>query len=284
MDFVAIDVETANADQASICQIGLAYFQDGKCQEEWKSYVNPEDYFEEINISIHGITSRTVKDAPKFPTVFDRITKILETTIIVSHMPFDKIAVTRAAEKYDLALPESRWLDSAKVTRRAWEQCSKKGYGLGNIAKILGLKFEHHDAGEDARAAGLVILAACEKDSMTVEEWLDRTGRPIDPNSEFKAAAVEVNPLGSLFGEEIVFTGSLEIPRREAAKLAGEAGCKVTATVRKSTTLLIVGDQDTRSLGGKEKSSKHRKAEGLIQQGQQIRILTESDFKNLVRI
>ena len=53
MDFVAIDVETANADMASICQIGLAKFKDGKLVEEWSSLVDPEDYFDFINVDIH---------------------------------------------------------------------------------------------------------------------------------------------------------------------------------------------------------------------------------------
>jgi hypothetical protein len=39
MEFVAIDVETANADMASICQIGIAEFKDGTLAEEWKTYV-----------------------------------------------------------------------------------------------------------------------------------------------------------------------------------------------------------------------------------------------------
>lgn len=33
MEFVAIDVETANADMASICQIGLAKYKDGNLEE-----------------------------------------------------------------------------------------------------------------------------------------------------------------------------------------------------------------------------------------------------------
>ena len=45
MEFVAIDVETANPDYSSICQIGLVCYKDGKPHEEWKSYINPEDYF-----------------------------------------------------------------------------------------------------------------------------------------------------------------------------------------------------------------------------------------------
>ena len=52
--FVAIDVETANADLASICQIGLVTFADGQIVSEWQSLIDPEDEFNEINISIHG--------------------------------------------------------------------------------------------------------------------------------------------------------------------------------------------------------------------------------------
>jgi DNA polymerase III epsilon subunit-like protein len=60
MEFVAIDVETANADLASICQIGIAHFVDGKFCEIWESLVNPEDEFDFINISIHGIDESMV--------------------------------------------------------------------------------------------------------------------------------------------------------------------------------------------------------------------------------
>jgi DNA polymerase-3 subunit epsilon len=42
MDFVAIDVETANPDMASIYQVGIAGFRDGHIVSEWKSLVNPE--------------------------------------------------------------------------------------------------------------------------------------------------------------------------------------------------------------------------------------------------
>src|SRR5208282_2215742 len=43
MEFVALDVETANADCSSICQIGIARFEDGCLAEEWSTLVNPED-------------------------------------------------------------------------------------------------------------------------------------------------------------------------------------------------------------------------------------------------
>ena len=40
MEFVAIDVETANADMASICQIGIAKYSKGQLIDEWTSLIN----------------------------------------------------------------------------------------------------------------------------------------------------------------------------------------------------------------------------------------------------
>jgi len=85
-----------------------------------------------------------------------------------------------------------------------------------------------------------------------------------------------------LYGEVLVFTGALEIARREAADLAASIGCTVASGVTKKTTLLVVGDQDITKLAGKAKSSKHLKTEQLIAKGQEIRIIKESDFKELV--
>jgi len=84
-----------------------------------------------------------------------------------------------------------------------------------------------------------------------------------------------------LAGEEIVFTGTLSMTRREAAVLAATLGCDVATSVKKTTTVLVVGDQDIRQLAGNEKSAKQLKAEELVGRGQPIRILKESDFLRL---
>ncbi len=46
--------------------------------------------------------------------------------------------------------------------------------------------------------------------------------------------------------------------------------------------MLIVGIQDQSKLRGYEKSSKHRKAEVMIEKGSEIQILSESDFFELI--
>jgi len=87
---------------------------------------------------------------------------------------------------------------------------------------------------------------------------------------------------GTPFGEVLVFTGTLSMPRRMAADAATDAGCPVVGGVTKHTTLLVVGDEDVRRLAGHDKSSKHRKAEELIAKGQPMRIPGESDFRRVV--
>jgi len=66
--------------------------------------------------------------------------------------------------------------------------------------------------------------------------------------------------------------------------MAAKIGCQVESGVTKKTTILVVGNQDIMKLAGQEKSSKHRKAEEFILNGQQIRILGESDFKELINL
>ena len=143
-EFVAIDVETANADMASICQIGLAKFVDGVLVSEWSSLIDPEDYFSDINIGIHGISEDDVVGKPTFPDVMPQLIQFLSGTVCVSHTHFDRLSVSRAIGKYSLPKIETTWLDSARVARRAWEEFAWSGYGLANICKKIGYEF-HFD-------------------------------------------------------------------------------------------------------------------------------------------
>ncbi|MHB8790209.1 MAG: exonuclease domain-containing protein [Desulfobulbaceae bacterium] len=284
MNFVAIDVETANADMASICQIGLAKCENGILSEEWKAYVDPEDYFDSINVSIHGIDETVVMGAPKFPELTNTLRSYLEGSVVVCHTHFDRVALYQAAQRYGISAIQCTWLDSARVARRVWKECAWKGYGLYNVCKILGYDFKHHDALEDAKAAAHILLAATNESGLDIKGWLKRVCQPIDSTATSPAIIREGNPEGALYGEILVFTGALEIPRREAADLAATIGCQVASGVTKKTTLLVVGDQDIKKLAGHERSSKHRKAEVLIGQGVPIRILKESDFKELAKL
>ena len=285
MNFIALDVETANGDMASICQIGIARYENGKLCEEWSSLIDPEDFFSPINIGIHGINPSDIEGKPKFAEVFTILTNYMENTVSVCHTHFDRVSIAQASDKYNLREIKTIWLDSARVARRTWDECAWKGYGLKNVCKIIGYDFKHHDALEDAKASGQIILTAAQITGLDIESWLHRVNKPIDLNKSSYSSYVkrEGNPEGELYGEVVVFTGSLEIPRKDAADLASSVGCTVAGGVTKKTTILVVGNQDLKKLAGKDKSSKHMKAEKLIHNGQNIRILKENDFKELVK-
>ncbi len=285
MNFVVIDVETANPDFSSICQVGLAEFRNGTLFESWGSFVNPEDYFDQMNIAVHGIDANMVRQAPKWPAIHHQLSRWLQDKIVVSHTAFDRVALARACSKNGVMPYESTWLDTARVVRRAWPEFSQRGYGLANVTKHFGITFKHHDAVEDARAAGEILLLAMTATGLSVEQWLDRVAKPISPQGSGSGNITKAgNADGPLFGEHLVFTGALTMPRREAAEAAALVGCEVEAGVTKHTTVLVVGDQDIRQLAGHEKSSKHRKAEDLMKKGQQIRIIGESDFRRLLSL
>jgi DNA polymerase-3 subunit epsilon len=280
MNFVAIDFETANPNFSSICQVGVVEFRDGAISESFVSLVNPEDYFSEINVSIHGIYPEDVENAPTFNDIYPSLVEHLSGKIVVSHTAFDRSVLRQTIAKYHLPEIDCRWLDSARVVRRTWLACASEGYGLISIASRLGIEFKHHDALEDARAAGLVLLRAISESGIGLENWVAKSLFPI--GNETRVLAREGNPSGALFGEHLVFTGALVVLRREAADLAAQIGCSVGNTVTKKTSILVVGDQDiTRLATGQTKSSKHRKAETLINDGSDIRIIGESDFMAL---
>ena len=64
--------------------------------------------------------------------------------------------------------------------------------------------------------------------------------------------------------------------------MAAEAGFGVASAVSKKVTMLVVGTQDKNKLKGYAKSSKHRKAEALIEKATEIQILSESDISELI--
>lgn len=285
--FVAIDVETANSDQGSICSIGIARFEGDQILDEWYSLVNPDDEFSAINTGIHGIDERTVHDAPSYHDLAGKLNSMLYEAVVVTHSRFDRIAISKAAVRCTVPPPKCTWLDSAMMTRRTWPQFARSGYRLPDICRHIGYEFQHHNALEDAKATGQVVLAAIDKTGCDITGWVRELNQAASRqkharrvgNTRSGSVKRQGNPNGPLFGEVVVFTGALKITRADAADLAATAGCDVAASVTRKTTLLVVGDVDVRTLAtGRTKTSKHRKAEQLALNGQPIQIIGESDF------
>lgn len=281
LDFVSLDVETADSGfPESICQMGFAVVRNGIVVENFTRTIQTPyrfGWWQRENLSI---TEDEIKRAPPFLEVARAISPLMRGPVF-SHTSYDRFAVGRACTACGHAFGDTIWLDSAQVVRRAWpEKYGKTGYGLKNVAADFGIRFDHHDAGEDARAVAEIVIRACIEHSLDVLGWAERVRKPISGAAGGKAdLRRDGNVDGPLFGEVVVLTGGFDLPKAEQANLAAFAGCEVANGVTKKTTLVVVGD-DRFARG--ERSGKWRKAEELAQQGLSIRIMSESDFREMI--
>lgn len=294
MHFFALDVETANADRSSICSVGIVEFRDGVAVREWYSLIDPQQYFDAMNVSIHGITLDDVVGAPTFSDVYPFIEEMVGGHVVFSHMTFDETAMVSACEHNDLPALSCIWADSAKLARRAWEQCKKSGYGLKPVCEIIGFKFAHHNALEDAKACGMIVLAVAERTNFAMPDLLLLQTRPLSGKKAWSpdSAMIEtpskpkalhtVLPGGREVPESfhahpiVVFTGDMAFPREEMEGMALRNGFIVHPGIRKDITHLVVGDNDWNR---GYVSGKRKKAEDYITRGINIHILSETQFR-----
>ena len=84
LTFNVIDVETANADPSSICQIGIVCIRAGEIEDSLSMLINPEVRFNPFNINIHGISEDMVKDSKTLPQVQAELRSVIEGMVLVS--------------------------------------------------------------------------------------------------------------------------------------------------------------------------------------------------------
>ncbi|MCI5208137.1 MAG: hypothetical protein D3910_04970, partial [Candidatus Electrothrix sp. ATG2] len=86
-----------------------------------------------------------------------------------------------------------------------------------------------------------------------------------------------------LSGQYLVFTGKLQITRKEATAFVQKTGCCVQSSVTRKTTLLVLGSQDAKRLRpGHRRSLKHDAVKKRIKEGQAITILQQEEFYTLL--
>ena len=297
--YVALDVETANSFRGSICSIGLVKFQNGKVVDSFYSLINPEEDFDYRNINIHGITQKDILNSPIFPEIRQRIIDFIGTNIVVSHFAqFDIGALKDAYLKYNLDFDDVKFVCSYRLAKIALPGLIN--YKLKTLTKELNIKLEHHNALSDAKASGLILGYLLSANSYSdIDEFLynyhyNKTGlhgqygfnRQLkgdyksnliyQPTDEEKAL---MNPDHYFYGLYFCFTGKLErMTRKEAITMVALTGGIPEKNVTKNTNILVVGEQDWRVVGESGLSSKMKKAQSLLENGQNIEIMTEDDF------
>lgn len=172
--FTVVDVETANGSRASICQIGIAVFEDGKLTALHQSLVNPQEDFHRGNIRVHGIATKDVNKAPTYPQIADQIRALLEGQTIVTYTAFDQDALRKVHQKYGIPFFHAKWVDAHAVIKDSLRGHDIGSLSLTNVAKKMGVEYLAHNAAEDARATGEIILKVNELADSDIDDRLKK--------------------------------------------------------------------------------------------------------------
>ena len=163
MKFVAIDFETANAADESICAAGIAVFEDGRLAESKYWLIRPPKGFGSFRpdwvSDVHGIPHTAVYGKPEFPAIAPELfARLAAADIVIAHnAPFDMRKLRGTTKHFGLPCPEFDYLCTLALSRRVWPDLG--GYSLDVVAAHIGHELVHHHALADAEAAGVILLA-----------------------------------------------------------------------------------------------------------------------------
>lgn len=280
-DCVVLDVETTGtSNEAKITQLAAVLYINGEEVDNFVSYVNPHQPIPFIVQEKTGITDEMVAEAPDVEAVLPSYLAFLRQAPVVTgyNVRFDLRFLSNASGE---DLTESLdWFDALPIAKLYIPDLPH--YRLCDVCDVVGYDTAFHDALNDCRACAAVLIAIEEGSSPFVQEpmpstrmvWrhrgTERTERPL-PN-------IQVTADGALAGKNVVLTGELTFSRDHAIELIKAAGGKVTGSVSRRTSYLVVGERvATMGPSGKEK-----KAAELIAAGQDIKIIHEADFVRLL--
>jgi len=176
MDFVTIDFETAINSQESACSVGLVKFENGEITDTYYSLIRPPKlYIRQDFTEIHGLTVDDVKDAPRFNELWESgIKTFIGDFPLAAHFAQFDMGVLRAVlQWYELDVPAFPYFCTCNLSKRVWPEL--KSHALTSLAGYFGIKYNAHNALDDAMTCGKLVLNASQKyGSGSLKELLSR--------------------------------------------------------------------------------------------------------------
>ncbi|MCS1384789.1 3'-5' exoribonuclease [Lysinibacillus sp. CD3-6] len=295
MNFTTIDFETANSYRGSVCAIGIAKFRNGEIVDKFETLINPNDYFDQYNIEIHGITEEMVRNAPTFSEYFPTLKSLIQDETLVAHYAaFDMSVLRHACDGNSLEYPNFKHTCTYQISKKVWP--GLLNYKLNTLANNCNFTFNHHNALEDAIACGKILIQLFkDSNTSTFDELFKITNlivgqhfaggykpsitKSIISQNRISTTNINFDVNHPFYNKTVVFTGTLQsMVRNDAAQMVVDLGGKFSNTVNNTTSFLVVGNQDLSKFKDGIKSSKMKKVESLINSGQEIEIVGEQEF------
>ena len=274
-NFTAIDVELANRDYTSICEVGLAKFRGGQLVETWRALLNPESEFEFLyHSNLHGIHQKHISDAPTFPEIYSVLKRFTDQESCIYHATggFDQVCLSRTCERYSLddLAQYSEWTSTLNMAMNYWPD--EKSYKLEKLCRKIGHDYHPHNALEDAIAAAAIFRAVSDAAHTPAIAAVGgghdrpRTFRRVTSLRHEKG--LHGNPNGPFYKTYIVLSGNFSNPwddRGTFERYLDELGFIPRGSISGRTQILVTGESP-----GPSKLEKAHK--------QNIRIMGEEEF------
>ena len=164
-NFVAIDFETANFAQSSVCSVGLVIVKDGEIVDNYYSLIRPlPNYYNARCSKVNGLHFDDTNDAPEFPDVWAEAVKKVheyfpyiedgEVPFVAHNKAFDENCLKAVFRAYDIVYPEYAFECTLLRSRKVWPVGH---HNLDIIAGYCGYDMtNHHHALADAEACAII--------------------------------------------------------------------------------------------------------------------------------
>lgn len=159
-DFVAIDFETANRERSSVCSVGVVIVRNGKIIDKFYRLIHPvPNYYNRINMSIHGLSRIDTDSADYFPEVWAEIAPKIEGIPFVAHnSTFDESCLKAVFSRYEMSYPGYKFYCTCNASRRRFGK-ELSNHQLHTVAAHCGYDLkQHHHALADAEACAAIAL------------------------------------------------------------------------------------------------------------------------------
>ena len=164
-DYISFDLEfNKHQDRTHMIQVSAVHFKDGEEVGAFDSYVYTDVPLKSFINGLTGITSETLKDAPKVEEVLQKFQDFVGKLPLVGYN----------AAKSDLPILLEYGLDyrdqyKVDLYDESFERRSSDLHGIANlklqtVASFLGFKGKSHNSLEDARMTARVYEAFLESD------------------------------------------------------------------------------------------------------------------------
>ncbi|MDY0256020.1 exonuclease domain-containing protein [Gudongella oleilytica] len=298
-DYVIIDIETTGLDPEfdSIIEIGALKINNQEIVDEFQSLVKPpfeessitgvnRCYVDDFIVNLTGITNEMLENAPELNDILPKFIEFIEDYPLVGHNVHFDINFLYDSTEYILNHTlNNDFMDFLRISRKIYP--GLPNHKLSTIADHLG----HNESSLHRSLADCNLTYKCVKSTINyaIENQInfDRLFLQNKHNkTDLRQIKSELNNIDQdhmFYDRYVTFTGTLEkMQRADAAHLVANLGGKCLNGVTKQTNFLILGNMDYSSNIKNGKSSKLKKAEELILKGQDLKVISENVFYDLL--